>query len=160
MCWVVEPWMCSTTEISGFEKIVGYMIMKKSSFIVWWLVFELLNELLKAHLPLNKTATTKTNNYKHTYPTPPYGYKPTSCFSCFGSGADVGLNFCLLSVNGSERKSCRGIRKSWLSTWTRPVLRLTLIHWLRVSNRFPFCGKFVCLTYLRTIMKVTTISPS
>ena len=68
--------------------------MKKSSFIVWWLVFELLNELLKAHLPLNKTATTKTNNYKHTYPAlPPHptGISP-SRVSC--SGADVGLNFC------------------------------------------------------------------
>ena len=155
--------MCYTTEISGFEKIVGYMIMKKSSFIVWWLVFDLLNELFEAHLPLNKTATTKTNNYKHTYPppsTPPYGYKATSRFSCFGSGADVGLNFCFLSVNGRKRKSCCGIRKSWPSTWTRPVLRLTLIHWLRVSNKFPFWGKFVRLTYLRTIMKMTTISPS
>ena len=29
--------------------------MKKSSFIVWWLVIELLIELLKAHLLLNKT---------------------------------------------------------------------------------------------------------
>ena len=30
-------------KISGIEKITGYMIMKKSSFIHWWLVFKLLN---------------------------------------------------------------------------------------------------------------------
>ena len=99
--------MCSTTEISGFEKIVGYMIMKKSSFIVWWLVFELLNELLKAHLPLNKTATTKTNNYKHTYPPPPphpTGISP-SLFSFFlVAGLMLALIFvCSRLMEGSER---------------------------------------------------------
>ena len=40
---------------SWTHEITGYMIMKKSSFIVWWLVIELLIELLKAHLLLNKT---------------------------------------------------------------------------------------------------------
>ena len=36
--------------------------MKKSSFIVWWLVIELLIKLLKAHLPLNKTKRKKNSN--------------------------------------------------------------------------------------------------
>ena len=39
---------------SWTHEITGYMIMKKSSFIIWWLVIELLIELLKAHLLLNK----------------------------------------------------------------------------------------------------------
>ena len=34
---------CSTPEISGIEKITGYMIMKKSGFTYWLLVFKLLN---------------------------------------------------------------------------------------------------------------------
>ena len=65
--------------------------MKKSSFIVWWLVIELLIKLFKAHLPLNKIKQ-KKNNYS---PPPLFpGYKPTSRFSCLGSEADVSLNFC------------------------------------------------------------------
>ena len=67
--------------------------MKKSSFIVWWLVIELLIKLLKAHLPLNKTKP-KKNSHKPSLPPPPSSrYKPTSRFSCVGSGADVSLNF-------------------------------------------------------------------
>ena len=64
--------------------------MKKSSFIVWWLVIELLIKLLKAHLLLNKIK--QKNNYKP--PSPLSGYKPTSRISCLGSGADVSLNLC------------------------------------------------------------------
>ena len=91
MCWVViNPWTCFTTELSGIEKITGYMIMKKSSFIVWWLVIELLIKLFKAHLPLNKIK--QKNNYKP--PSSLSGYKPTSRLSCSGSGADVSLNLC------------------------------------------------------------------
>ena len=46
--------------MSGIEKITGYMIMEKSSVIVWWLVIELLIELLKACLPKqNKTKQNK-----------------------------------------------------------------------------------------------------
>ena len=66
------------------------MVMKKSSFIVWWLVIELLIELFKACLPLNKIK--QKNNYKP--PSPLSGYKPTSRISCLGSGADVSLNLC------------------------------------------------------------------
>ena len=78
---------------SWTHEITGYMIMKKSSFIVWWLGIELLIELSKAHLPSNKTK--QKNNYKPTLPpTPPSGYKPTSRFSCLGSGADGSRNFC------------------------------------------------------------------
>ena len=68
--------------------------MKKSSFIVWWLVIELLIKLLKAHLPLNKTKR-KKNSHKPSLLPPPSSsrYKPTSRFSCVGSGADVSLNF-------------------------------------------------------------------
>ena len=65
--------------------------MKKSSFIVWWLVIELLIKLLKAHLLLNKIKQ-KKNNYKP--PSPLSGYKLTSRLSCLGSGADVSLNLC------------------------------------------------------------------
>ena len=110
---------------------------------------------VKAHLPLNKTKQ-KKNNHKPFPPSP--GYKPTSRFSCLGSGADVSLNFITLSANGNEQKSCCGIRISWPLTSTRPVLRLSPIHKLRVSNRFLFWRKFVRLTYPRTIMKMTTIS--
>ena len=145
--------------MSRIEKITGYMIMKKSSFIVWWLVIELLVELLKACLP--KQNKTKQNQKIITAPPPPpphpSGYKPTSRFSCLGSGADVSL--VTLSVNGNERKTCRGIRKSWPPTLTCPVLRLSPVHWLRVSKRFLFWRKFVRSTYPRTIMKMTTISP-
>ena len=100
--------MCYTTEISGFEKIVGYMIIKKSSFIVWWLVFDLLNELFEAHLPLNKTATTKTNNYKHTYPPPPpphpTGIRPPLAFLVLVAGLMLALIFVFSRLmEGSEK---------------------------------------------------------
>ena len=51
--------------------------MKKSSFIVWWLVIELLIKLFKAHLPLNKIKQ-KKNNYKPP-PLPP-GISPPLAF--------------------------------------------------------------------------------
>ena len=97
----------------------------------------------------------------HSPPQPhPPGISPPLSLLVWVAGLMLALIFVTISVIGNERKSCCGIRKSWPPTWTRPVLRLTLIHWLRVSNRFPFWGKFVRLTYLRTIMKMTTISPS
>ena len=65
--------------------------MKKSRFIVWWLVIELLIKLFKAHLPLNKIK--QKNNYKAP-PSPLSGYKPTSRLPCLGSGGDVSLNLC------------------------------------------------------------------
>ena len=52
------------------------MIMKKSSFIVWWLIIELLIELLKACLP--KQNKTKQKNHK-LHPTPP-GISPPLAF--------------------------------------------------------------------------------
>ena len=85
--------------------------MKKSSFIVWWLIIELLIELLKACLPKQNKTKQKQKKIISVPPPPhPSGYKPTSRFSCLGSGADVSL--VTLSVNGNERKTCRGIRKS------------------------------------------------
>ena len=62
--------------MSGIEKITGYMIMEKSSFIVWWLVIELLIELLKACLP--KQNKTKQKNHK-LHPIPP-GISPPLAF--------------------------------------------------------------------------------
>ena len=55
--------------------------MKKSSFIVWWLVIELLIKLLKAHLPLNKTKR-KKNSHKPSLPPPllPPGISPPLAF--------------------------------------------------------------------------------
>ena len=69
--------------------------MKKSSFIVWWLVIELLIKLSKAHLPLNKTKRKKNSHKPSLLPPPPFSrYKPTPRFSCVESGADVSLNLC------------------------------------------------------------------
>ena len=42
-------------------------------------------------------------------------------------------------------------------TLTRPVLRSSPIHWLRVSSRFLIFSKFVGWTYLRRFMKMTTM---
>ena len=50
--------------------------MKKSSFIVWWLVIELLIKLFKANLPLNKTKQNKNNHN----PSPPPGTSPPLAF--------------------------------------------------------------------------------
>ena len=67
-----------------------------------------------------KGPSTQTKQNKKIIISAPSGYKPTSRFSCLGSGADVSL--VTLSVNGNERKTCRGIRKSWPPTLTCPVL--------------------------------------
>ena len=86
-----------------------------------------------------KGPSTQTKQNKKIIISAPSGYKPTSRFSCLGSGADVSL--VTLSFNGNERKTCRGIRKSWPPTLTCPVLRLSPTHWLRESKRFCFLEK-------------------
>ena len=81
--------------------------MKKSRFLVWWLIIELLVELLKACLP--KQNKTKTNKKNHKCaPTPP-GISPplASHFSRLGSGA-LSRNLVTLSVNGNSERSAVG----------------------------------------------------
>ena len=137
-------------QYQALKKITIYMIKKKSIFILWRLVIELSIELLKAlHLPLKKTKQKKTI----IRGPPPSSISLRLAFLVWGAGLMLALIFV---IHGNEWMSCCGIRKCWPPTWTRPVLRLSLIHWLRVLNRFLFWGKFVRLTYLRTIMKMTT----
>ena len=156
MCWVVEPMnMFYHRNVTHWKdyRVYDHEKVKFHRLVACYWTFSWTFKGL-----FTQTKQNKTKQNKSCVPPPyPSGYKPTSRFSCLGSGADVSL--VTLSVNGNERKTCRGIRKSWPPTLTCPVLRLSPIHWLRVSKRFLFWRKFVRSTYPRTIVKMTTVSP-
>ena len=156
MCWVVEPTnMFYHRNVTHWKdyRVYDHEKVKFHRLVACYWTF--------SWTVKGPSTQTKQNKKIISAPPPPpphpSGYKPTSCFSCLRSGADVSL--VTLSVNGNELKNCRGIRKQWPPTLTCPVLRLSPIHWPRVSKRFLFWRKFVRSTYPRTIMKMTTVSP-
>ena len=160
MCWVVKSMNMFYHRIIRHWKDYRVYDHEKVKFHRLVACYWTFSWTVKGLFTQTKQDKTKPKNHNRPPPPPPphpSGYKPTSRFSCLGSGADVSL--VTLSVNGNERKTCRGIRKSWPPTLTCPVLRLSPIHWPRVSKRFLFWRKFVRTTYPRTIVKMTTVSP-
>ena len=112
----------------ALKRLQGIIDREKVNFYRLVACYWIFNWTVKGLSTLNKTKQNKKNNYK---PSPPLGISPPLAFFVWGAGLMLALIFVTPSVNGNELKICHGIKKSWPPTWTRPVLRLSLINWLK-----------------------------